>query len=158
MKAKEIMSVVVETIPASATLRQAAEKMRDLDVGVLPVQAITKLVGILTDRDMVTRALAWKRDPATTLVSEVMTRHVAHCYTEDDLADVAEEMKRKGLRRLVVFDRAKIVVGIVSLDDLASASPQLAADVWAVIAKCAPRKARGHVLALFEEELAEPID
>jgi CBS domain-containing protein len=157
MQAKEIMSFVVKTIPATATLQEAAEKMRDLDIGILPVQTNTRLVGILTDRDIVTRGLAWKRDPATTLVSEIMTRHVAYCYTEDDIGNVAEKMKRRGVRRLVVFDRAKIAVGIVSLDDLASASSDLSADVLMGVSVCSTHRAKGNVLAIFEE-LAEPID
>lgn len=157
MKVKEIMSVVLETIPATATLQEAAEKMRNLDIGILPVQASTKLVGILTDRDIVTRALAWKRDPAATLVSEIMTRHVVYCYTEDDLEEVAEKMKRRGVRRLVVFDRARIAVGMVSLDDMSNASSGLSADVLAAVSLCSPHKASSNVLAMFGE-LAEPID
>lgn len=157
MKAKDIMSIVVETVPATSTVQQAAEKMRNLNIGILPVQTSTRLVGILTDRDIVTRALALKMDPTTTRVSQVMTQPVVSCYTEDDLEDAVKKMKQHRVRRLVVFGRARIAVGMLSLDDLPSASAYLSADVLAATSVCSPHKARGNAMAMFGE-LADPID
>lgn len=157
MKAKDVMSIVIETVPTTATLQQAAEKMRNLNIGILAVQTSTRLVGILTDRDIVIRALASKIDLTTTSVSQIMTQPVVWCYTDDDIEDVANKMKQSRVRRVVVFDRAQIAVGVISLDDLQSASSRLAEDVLATTAVCTSRKARGSVMAMFGE-LAEPID
>lgn len=157
MKAKDIMSTVVETIMATATLQEAAEKMRDLNIGILPVQTSTRLVGIVTDRDIVTRALASRMDPTTTSVSQIMTEPVVSCYTEDDLEDVVKKMRQNRVRRVVVFDRALIAVGMVSLDDLPGASGRLSAAVLAATSVPSSHKARGNVMAMFGK-LAEPID
>ncbi|MGF1613107.1 MAG: CBS domain-containing protein [Gammaproteobacteria bacterium] len=157
MKAKDIMSIVVETIATTATLQQAAEKMRNLNIGILPVQTSTQLVGILTDRDIVTRALALKMDPTTTPVSQIMTQPVVSCYTEDSLEEVVQKMKQNRVRRVVVLERTHIAVGMVSLDDLPIASDRLSAEALAAISVRSPHKARGSVRAVFDE-LAEPID
>jgi CBS domain-containing protein len=97
----------------------AAEKMKQLDVGPLPVCDGERLVGMITDRDITVRATAAGRDPKTTKVRDVMTEEVFYCFEDQDLQDAAEMMERAQIRRLLILNRDKRLVGIVSLGDLA---------------------------------------
>ena len=119
MQLKEIMTPQVEVIAPEATIRDAAEKMRHLDIGPLPVWDGDRLVGLLTDRDITVRAVAEGLNPATTQVHEVMTPDVVYGYDDQDSQDAARLMEQYQIRRLPVLNRAKRLVGIVSLGDLA---------------------------------------
>jgi CBS domain-containing protein/sporulation protein YlmC with PRC-barrel domain len=119
MQIKEIMTDQVEVVHPEATLREAAQKMALLDVGPLPVCNGDELVGMLTDRDITVRATAEGRDPKTTRVYEVMTPEIIFTYEDEDVSDAAELMTEHQIRRLVVLNRDKRLVGIVSLGDLA---------------------------------------
>jgi len=123
MQAKDVMTRGVECISPDATLQDAARKMRDLDVGPLPVCENDRLVGILTDRDIVVRGVAEGRDPQDSRVRDVMTRGIDYCFDDDDVAEAAWHMEAKQIRRLAVLDHNKRLVGIVSLGDLAVKSP-----------------------------------
>jgi CBS domain-containing protein len=120
MLIKDVMTRNVEEIGSLATLQDAAEKMKSCDLGALPVCENDKLVGILTDRDIAVRAVANGQDPTQTPVYEVMTPSAIYCYEDEDIRDAAELMEQKQIRRLVVFNRDKRVVGIVSLGDIAT--------------------------------------
>jgi len=120
MKVKEIMTPGVECIRPDDTLQQAARKMRDLDVGPLPVCGENeRLVGMLTDRDITVRAVAEGKDPGTSRVRDAMSEGVCYCFEDDEVAAAARQMQEKQLRRLVVLNRDKRLTGIVSLGDLA---------------------------------------
>jgi CBS domain-containing protein/sporulation protein YlmC with PRC-barrel domain len=119
MQIKEIMTDQVEVVHPEATLREAAQKMAALDVGPLPVCNGDELVGMLTDRDITVRATAEGRDPKTTRVYEVMTPEIIFTYEDEDVSDAAQLMTEHQIRRLVVLNRDKRLVGIVSLGDLA---------------------------------------
>jgi CBS domain-containing protein len=114
----DLMSIDVSTIQPQDSLRHAAECMRRLDVGVLPVWDGERLLGMLTDRDIVVRALADGLDPDTCCVSDVMTPDVRACSPEQDAEDVKRLMGEQQLHRLPVVDGAARLVGIVSLGDL----------------------------------------
>lgn len=101
------------------TVQQAARMMRDSDTGVLPVGEGDRLVGMLTDRDVAVRLIAEGRDPARTKVREVMTPDVRYVYEDQNLDDVANNMAEQQVRRLPVVNRAKRLVGVVSLSDIA---------------------------------------
>jgi CBS domain-containing protein len=124
MQLREIMTPHVEVIHPDATLQEAAEKMQRLDVGPLPVCDGERLVGMLTDRDITVRATAQGRDPKTTRVREVMTGEVLYCFEDQDIREAAEVMEKSQIRRLVVLNRDKQLVGIVSLGDLAVRADQ----------------------------------
>lgn len=116
---KDVMTRQVYTIDANASAVDAADRMRMYMVGALPVQEGERLVGMLTDRDIVTRAVAHNRLPASVTVSEVMTPQVISC-TEDTPVWKAEQlMEEHVIRRLVVLDAKGGVCGILSYDDLA---------------------------------------
>ena len=120
MKVSEIMSTPIEEIMDNDTVIRAARKMRDLDVGVLPVKSEGNvLAGILTDRDIVIRAIAEELNPEKTLVSDIMTSGVISCAADQTADDAATVMADAKVRRLVVMDEKDNVVGIISLGDVA---------------------------------------
>jgi CBS domain-containing protein len=119
MLVKDIMSRDVQVTQPHTTLREAAELMRVLDVGPLPVCDGDRLVGIVTDRDIAVRAVAEGQDCWEGRVRDVMSTDIAYCFEDDDIAIAARQMKEKQLRRLLVLNRDKRLVGIVSLGDLA---------------------------------------
>jgi len=119
MKVQEIMSRGVEVIAPTTSLEKAAEKMRSLDIGPLPVCDGDRLVGMVTDRDITVRATAEGRDPQKTTVGEVMTPDIVYCFEDEDVERAAQLMEEKQIRRLVVLNRDKRLAGIVSLGDLA---------------------------------------
>ena len=119
MKIKEIMTTRVETLRPNNTLREAAQKMRELYVGPMPVMDGDRVVGLLTDRDITSRATAEGRDPNTTPIHDLMMRNIAFCFEDDDVKEAAKHMSEKQVRRLLVMNRDQRLVGIASLGDLA---------------------------------------
>jgi CBS domain-containing protein len=119
MLLKDIMTRDVEVIRPDASLQEAAERMRALDVGPLPVCDGERLVGMITDRDLTVRATAEGKDPATTQVRDVMTADVHYCFEDQDVNEAARMMQERQVRRLLVLNRDKRLAGIVSLGDLA---------------------------------------
>lgn len=120
---RQIMTEDVEVISPDATLREAADRMRTRDVGPLPVCDGTRLVGMVTDRDIVVRGIAMGWDPNLAKVSDVMTREVDYCFVGDSLDRAAELMATRQIRRLVVLDDQKNLAGIISLGDLSHVAP-----------------------------------
>src|SRR5919108_1234187 len=119
MQVAEIMTRDPEVITSDFILKDAALKMRELDVGMLPIRNDDRLVGMLTDRDITVRATAEGRDPANTKVSDVMTPEVVYCFEDQDVSEAAKLMQKKQIRRLPILNRQKRLVGIVSLADVA---------------------------------------
>lgn len=119
MLVREIMTRRVEVVRPDDTVQEAADKMKALDIGPLPVCEQDRLIGMITDRDITVRSTAEGYDPWTTKVREVMTPEINSCFDDDDVAVAARLMKDNEVRRLVVLDRNKQLVGIVSLADLA---------------------------------------
>src|SRR3989442_1506665 len=108
MQLKEIMTCEVECVKPTDTIAHAAKRMRDLDVGALPVCGENdRLVGMITDRDITVRGTAACCEPVTTTVADLMTRDLAFCFDDQDIADAAELMETKQIRRLVVLNRDK---------------------------------------------------
>ncbi len=119
MKVRDVMTRGAECVGPDDNLQQAARKMKDLDVGPLPVCDNDRLAGMLTDRDIVVRCIAEGRDPRSTTVRDAMTEGVCYCFEDDDVEDAARQMREKQIRRLVVLNRDRRLVGVVSLGDLA---------------------------------------
>jgi len=122
MLLKDVMTTSVEVVHPDATLQEAAQKMKDLDVGPVPVCDGERLVGMLTDRDITIRATAEGRDPKTTPVREAMTPEVVYCFEDQSVEEAARLMEEKKIRRLVVLNRNKKLAGIVSLGDVATST------------------------------------
>ncbi len=119
MNVNEIMTCNAETIDSQATLTEAAQKMKQLDVGALPVWESGELAGMITDRDITIRGVAQGKDPTKTRVNEVMTPEVFYCFADDDIHEAAELMEEKCIHRLLVLDETNEPAGFVSLADFA---------------------------------------
>jgi len=120
MQVKDVMTSGVECISPDTTLREAAQKMKELDVGLLPICGENdRLAGMITDRDITVRAVADGLDPSTAQARDVMTPTVVYCYDDQEVSDAAHMMEQNQIRRLVVLNHEKRLVGIVSLGDLA---------------------------------------
>jgi CBS domain-containing protein/lysophospholipase L1-like esterase len=115
----EIMSRPVQSVEPQETLRRAAEILRELDVGSLPVCQEHRLLGIVTDRDITVRGVACGLSPDNACVSDVMSPKVVSCRPDDDVQQAMGTMSREQLRRLPVVDRDERVVGILALADVA---------------------------------------
>ena len=93
--------------------------MQKRDVGALPVCDGRRLVGMITDRDIVVRSVARGEDPRHERVADAMTYDVEWCYESDSIDEVGRHMQERQIHRLVVLDSSKNLIGIVSLGDLA---------------------------------------
>jgi CBS domain-containing protein len=120
MQVREVMTRGVECAQPTDPIARAAERLRELNVGSLPVCGEEDtLVGMVTDRDITVRATAGACDPRSTSVSEVMTPNIVTCFDDQDVTEAARLMKDNQIRRIVVLNRNKRLVGILSLGDLA---------------------------------------
>ena len=126
MQVSEIMTRAVETIAPDASLQQAAAAMEALGVGSLPVCDGARLVGAITDRDIVIRGVAAGLSPVEAEVRDCMTEDIAYAFCDEEADEVLDRMKVLQIRRLAVLDRDKSLAGIVSLGDIAT-EPQAAA-------------------------------
>ena len=115
----DVMTRDVRVVNPEETVQQAARIMGEADAGAVPVGENDRLVGMITDRDLALLVLAEGKDPARTKVRDVMTSGTAYVFEDQELAEVAESMRRRQVRRLPVLNRDKRLVGIVSLGDLA---------------------------------------
>lgn len=113
-KVKELMTADPVIISADTTLMEAAQKMKMIECGVLPVGSWEKLEGIITDRDIVIRAVADGLDMASSKVRDFMTAEVFYCNEEATLAEAAEEMRRHKVSRLAVKDDSGKACGIIT--------------------------------------------
>ncbi len=118
MRVSNIMSPSVQLADPRMTIRDAARCMRRENIGSLPVGENDRLVGMVTDRDIVTRAVAEGRDPCATAVRDVMSEGICYVYDDDDIRDAARIMARHQIRRLPVLNARKRLVGVVSLADI----------------------------------------
>jgi len=118
MKISEIMTTEIKKATPDNTLADIAAMMRDEDVGALPVVQDGELRGIVTDRDIVVRAIAEGKEPTTATVQEVLSEELESVEPDDDVEDAADLMASRQIRRLPVVQRGKLI-GMVSLGDIA---------------------------------------
>jgi CBS domain-containing protein len=134
-----------ELIDVNAMIRDAARTMRDRNLGALPVGNNGRLIGIVTDRDIVMRAVAADRGGGTTAVREVMSEGIFTCHQDDPVEDAARLMAEHKLRRVPVIDRDEQLVGIISLADLAQSGSEgggIAADALRSVTEPTPHAPR----------------
>ena len=135
MRVSESMTRHVLIASPKQTICEAASLMAKCDAGALPVGDGDRLVGVITDRDIAIRAVA-RALPPDTPVREVMSKEVLYCYEDEEIEAVARNMAEQQIRRLPVLNRAKRLVGIVSLGDLAcNAEPRTAGQAVAGISR-----------------------
>jgi CBS domain-containing protein len=137
MQLSDIMTANPVVLGPDTVLREAARKMREIDSGVMPVGENDRLVGMLTDRDITVRATADGKDPNTTPVRDVMSSEVIYCFVDDDVEVAARKMEEHQIRRVIVLNRDKRLVGIASLGDLAVHAPtdRLAGEVTEAVSE-----------------------
>lgn len=123
MQVRDIMTPRVETISPREVVADAAAKMKNLDVGSLPVCDGNRLLGMITDRDITVRATSSGVHPHDRRVEEVMTPDVIFCFDDQDVSEAAQIMEVKQVRRLPVLNRNMELVGIVALGDVATRAP-----------------------------------
>ncbi|XIA63519.1 CBS domain-containing protein [Bradyrhizobium sp. TZ2] len=118
MKVSDAMTPEVQLCTPDDTLKDAAQAMAALGVGLLPVTDNERLVGMISDRDIAIRGVGVGRGPDTR-VGDVMTVDVKYCYEDQDLDEVTTNMGDIQVRRLPVLSRDKRLVGIIALGDIA---------------------------------------
>jgi len=120
MRVKDVMTEGVACARPNDSIALAAERMRDLNIGVLPVCGNKdKLVGMITDRDITVRATAEGCAPDQATVGDCMTPEIVYCFEDQDVSEAANLMEERQIRRVAVLNEKKRLVGIVSLGDLA---------------------------------------
>lgn len=116
---KELMTRDVKVITPDKSIQEAAKMMRDGNFGMLPVEENDRMIGAISDRDIAMRAVAEGRDFSTE-VRDVMSTGIAWAYEDETVEEAVAIMSERQVRRLPVVNRAKRLVGIVALGDLAS--------------------------------------
>jgi len=116
---KDVMTTTVVYLPSETTIAEVARAMREQDIGDVVVADGPSLAGMVTDRDLVVRAVAEGRDPEATTVGEVMTRDLVTVRPDDTIQQAALLMRDRAVRRLLVCDDDQGLVGVVSIGDLA---------------------------------------
>ena len=119
MKISEIMTSDPELIDPNASIREAAKRMKNEDIGALPVGENDRLIGMVTDRDIAMRGVAEDRAPESTTVRDVMSEKIFYCFEDDDIEAAARCMAENQVRRVPILNRDKRLTGIVSLADIA---------------------------------------
>jgi CBS domain-containing protein len=122
MTCGELMTPSPTCCQPTHTVVEVAEIMQREDVGLVPVvdEPTHKLIGVLTDRDIVLNVVAAGRDPRGTAVSEVMTTDPASCQEQDSIETVMQEMASRQVRRIPIVDKDGAIIGIVSQADIAT--------------------------------------
>jgi CBS domain-containing protein len=123
MKVKQAMHKGAVWVDPSTPLNEIAKTMRKNDIGALPVGENDRLVGMVTDRDIVCRGLADGRDFGKLTARDVMTAGIAYCTEAEDVEDALRIMETKKIRRLPVINDKKRLVGMLSLGDISHACP-----------------------------------
>jgi CBS domain-containing protein len=118
MLIKELMVNEVKMVDANDTILSAATFMSEHNIGALPVRQNDRLIGMLTDRDIITRVIAEGRRPEDVKVREAMTAGMKYCYEDEESSAICDNMRSNGVRRLTVMTRDKRLIGIVSLSDI----------------------------------------
>ena len=127
MKIEEVMTADVSFVGPDNSILEIARKMRDGDIGSVPVVENDRLVGMVTDRDVVVRVIAEGGDVRTKTARDAMSPGVLYCFSDDSVETVLDNMGDQQIRRLPVVNRDKRLVGVVSLGDLALSGKRKAA-------------------------------
>lgn len=158
MKVHEIMTAHPRCIAPDNTLVEAAGLMRQLDVGALPICDRDRVVGMVTDRDIVLRGTAEGRDPNTATVSEVMSPGIVSIFADQSVEEATRVMESKQIRRLPVLNRTRRLVGMVSLGDVATSSnPAFSGTALRDVSRSSHPTARQQRLSAQSEPMRMPV-
>jgi CBS domain-containing protein len=120
MKVKDVMRPKADVIHFDRSLIDAAKMMAKGDYGCLPVEKAGKMIGMITDRDIVVRGLSKGLNSSSTTVEECMSEGINYCFDDEDISVVGQKMISNKIRRMPVVDKNKKLIGIVSLGDIAN--------------------------------------
>ena len=123
MLIRDVMTEQVLTAHPEASIFEIARLMRDQDIGAVPVAENGRLIGMVTDRDIVVRALADTHFKFGTRARSVMSERMLYCFADQNVDDVLDNMGEMQVRRMPVVDRDKRLVGMVSIGDLSGKAP-----------------------------------
>lgn len=130
MKIRDLMHDGIEVMPPETPLTKLAQKMREKDIGVIPVGTKNELKGMVTDRDIALRAVANGKDIDKMTAADVMTKGAVCCREDEKVRDVLKTMEERRIRRIPVLDDKHHLIGIISLGDISQAMPdKLTAEV-----------------------------
>jgi CBS domain-containing protein len=134
MKVKNAMHKGAEWVAPETPVAQVAKKMKELDVGSLPVGENDKLIGMVTDRDITCRAVANGHDLSKLTARDVMTKGIIYCRDAEELDDALRVMESRKIRRLPVIDEKMRMVGMLSFGDISHAtSHELSGELMAAV-------------------------
>lgn len=135
MKVKDAMHAGVTWVEPDTRIKDLARMMRDEDIGSIPIGENDRLVGMVTDRDIVCKGLADGKDPDSLTARDVMSGPIVYCRAEEDVEDAVRIMEEHEIRRLPVINENKRMVGMLSMGDIADcASRDLTAEVTRAVA------------------------
>lgn len=124
MTVKQVMHQGAEWVPPSTPIHELARLMREHDIGAIPIGENDRLIGMVTDRDIVCRGLIDGKDSRRLTARDVMTPGIFFCRDDEDVFDATRTMELKQVRRLPVIDKQKRMVGMLSLGDVSNACDQ----------------------------------
>jgi len=122
MKVRKAMHHGAVWLSPDTSLPEVAKTMHDQDIGAIPIGENDRLIGMVTDRDIVCRSVAKGQDPAKLTARDVMTKGISYCQIDDDLEEALERMERQKIRRLPVIDENKRLAGMLCLGDISHAA------------------------------------
>ena len=130
MKVRDAMHPGVQWVEPGTPVMKLAQMMQQHDIGSIPVGQNDKLVGMVTDRDIVCRGMADGRDTSALTAGDVMTGGIVFCRDDEEIEDAVRIMETRQIRRLPVIDGNKRMVGMLSLGDVSHGAPrQLSGEV-----------------------------
>ena len=124
MKVKDVMHRGVTWVEPGTSIREVARMMRDCDIGSVPVGENDRLVGIVTDRDIICRAVAADGDITLLTANDVMSKPIIYCGADDELDSAIRIMEKNRIRRLPVVDKDKRLTGMLALGDISEIGGQ----------------------------------
>lgn len=127
MKIKDVMTQDVRFVTPETPLSEIARQMRDEDIGVVPVVENDRMIGMVTDRDIVVRCVA-AGNMETATARTAMSPRVLYCYDDQSVNEILENMSEQQVRRMPVVNRDKRLVGVVSIGDLSQKSQRKAGE------------------------------
>jgi CBS domain-containing protein len=134
MKVKDAMHKGAEWVEAVTPVVTIAKKMRDLDVGAIPVGENDRLIGMVTDRDIIVRAISEGKDVGKLTARDVMSKGIVFCRDTEEVEDAVRIMEQKRIRRLPVLDENKRMIGMLSIGDVAhSASHEISGETISAV-------------------------
>jgi CBS domain-containing protein len=122
MHVHKVPSLSADRLSPTTSIREAAARMKRLDVGALPVYEGERLMGMVTDHDIAVRSVADGRDPEHSRVREIMSVGVSYCFDNEDIDEAASIMRKKRIHQLLILNRLGRLVGMVSLDEMTASA------------------------------------